>query len=189
MKNIHKPLSTAILLSCLLSACSLFKGADEHPVIQDFRQQMDKSITLMDQRHTQVGKLLTENSGRNYALALQLMQGNDQQATQALNHLWVFLGKFEYDSSSWTSSPSPKDKEKPDPLLKRFESCEEYAQTIGFLLETQGALLPFARTAAGKQEPSYLRSIREYDKKILQSSREARETCSGLPVERLRSKK
>ncbi|MDQ5769023.1 hypothetical protein [Thiothrix subterranea] len=189
MKNIHKPLSTVILLSCLLSACSLFKEADEYPLIQDFRQQMDKSITLMDHRHTQADKLLTENSGNNYTQALQLMQKNDQQTTQVLHQLWAFLGKFEYDRSSWTSSPLPNDKGKQDPLLKRFENCEEHAQTIGLLLETQGALLPFAKTAAGKQQPDYLTTILDQDKQLLQASREARNTCSRLPVERLRSKK
>jgi Mg2+ and Co2+ transporter CorA len=189
MKNIYTPLNAIIFLTCLLSACSPFKGTNEHPATRDFRQQMDKSITQMDHLYTEANKLLVGNKGNNYDQALRLMQKNDQQATQVLHQLWAFLGKFEYDRSSWTSSPPSKDKGKPDPLLKRFESCEGHAQTIGFLLENQGALLTFAKTAAGKQESDYLTTILDHGKQIVQSSREARNTCSRLPVERLHSKK
>lgn len=171
MKGVH----TALLLACLLPACSLPMGTGEHPAIRDFRQQMDASITQMEHLHTEAGKRLAGNS--NYDQALHLMQQNEQQATQVLNQIWAFLGQFEYDL----------DKAKHDPLLKDFERCEGQAQTIGTLLETQGAILPFAATAAGRQEPDHLLTLLDHEKQILQASREARDTCSRLPVERLQT--
>lgn len=168
MKGVH----TALLLACLLPACSLPMGTGEHPAMRDFRQQMDASITQMEHLHTEAGKRLAGNS--NYDQALHLMQQNEQQATQVLNQIWAFLGKFEYDRS---------------PLQKPFAACEGQAQTIGTLLETQGAILPFAATAAGRQEPDHLTTLLDHDQQILQASREARDTCSRLPVERLRTHK
>lgn len=173
MKSIRNLLSVAILLACLLPACSLPTGTGEHPVIQNFRQQMDTSITQMHHLHTEANKLLARNKGENYDQALRLMQQSDRQATQVLNRIWAFLGQFEYDRN---------------PLQKPFAACEGHAQTIGTLLETHGAILPFAATAAGRQEPDHLLTLLDHEKQILQASREARDTCSRLPVERLRSK-
>lgn len=170
MKHIHSPLTTAILLTCLLSACSMHKETDDPPAIRDFLQQMDKSITQMDHLYTEAGKLLVGNKSGNYDQALRLMQQHDQQATQVLNRIWAFLGKFEYERN---------------PLLKPFATYEDHAQAIGLALETHGAILSFAGTAAGKQEPDYLLTLLEHEKQLLQSSREARDTCSHLPVEQL----
>lgn len=173
MKNIYITLNAIIFLTCLLSACSPFKGANEHPATRDFCQQMDKSITQMDHLYTEAGKLLIGNKSGNYDQVLRLMQQHDQQATQALNRIWAFLGKFDYERS---------------PMPKPFATCEDHAQAIGLALETHGAILNYAGTPTGKQEPDYLLTLLEHEKQLLQASRETLSTCSLLPIARLHNR-